>query len=156
MRWIILVVLVMVSYGLDAQKSKKEKSPFQDTQTATEKAYNKRIKKDKLDGVYIPKDLTDAFKELNKKISATAKTRFKALPEAKAIQNLKLKQWMMLNWSFYDGSRLSAYMTKMGVSYPMDMSELIILAYHRYLNKTPLALKAEVNKYRTKRKQQLR
>lgn len=118
-----------------------------------EKQYQQRIKKDVINGVYIPVDLADCFVELNKKISKESKAKFRAMPEKTASQNLhfSLGRWIWHNWSFYEGSRLSVYLNKVGVNHPEDMAQLIIITYHRYLNKKPLEVKAVAEKLRAAR-----
>lgn len=114
----------------------------------TEKQYQQRIKKDIINGVYIPADLAECFMELNKKISKESKAKFKIMPEAEAATKLhfSLGRWIWHNWSFYEGSRLSVYLNKVGVHHPEDMAQLIIITYHRYLNKKPLEVKAVAEK----------
>lgn len=120
-----------------------------------EKQYQQRIKKDVINGVYIPADLAECFVELNKKISKESKAKFKVMSEAEAATKLhfSLGRWIWHNWSFYEGSRLSVYLNKVGVHHPEDMARLIIITYHRYLNKKPLEVKElaeKINEVRTK------
>ena len=105
--------------------------------------YQQRIKKEQINGVYIPADLSECFIELNKKISREAKANFKVLEETTAAQKsyFGLGRWIWHNWSFYEGSRLSVYLNKVGVNHPEDMSQLIIITYHRYLNIKDLDVK---------------
>lgn len=109
-----------------------------------EKQFQQRIKKDVINGVYIPQDLAECFQELNKKISEESKRKFKAMSEADAATKLhfSLGRWIWYNWSLYEGSRLSVYLNKVGVHHPEDMAKLVIISYHRYLNKKPLEVKA--------------
>lgn len=109
-----------------------------------EKQFQQRIKKDVINGVYIPQDLAECFQELNKKISEESKRKFKAMSEADAATKLhfSLGRWIWHNWSLYGGSRLSVYLNAVGVHHPEDMAKLIIISYHRYLNKKPLEVKS--------------
>lgn len=113
-------------------------------ETDFEKQFQQRIKKDVINGVYIPQDLAECFQELNKKISEESKRKFKAMSEADAATKLhfSLGRWIWYNWSLYEGSRLSVYLNKVGVHHPEDMAKLIIISYHRYLNKKPLEVKS--------------
>ena len=113
-------------------------------ETDFEKQFQERIKKEIINGVYIPQDLAECFQELNKKISEESKRKFKAMPEADAATKLhfSLGRWIWYNWSLYEGSRLSVYLNKVGVHHPEDMARLVIISYHRYLNKKPLEVKA--------------
>ncbi|MCB0661954.1 MAG: hypothetical protein KDC24_04395 [Saprospiraceae bacterium] len=106
--------------------------------------YEWRIKREILNGVYIPKDLGDAFNELNKKIDAESKAKFLMVPEDTAAIKLhfSLGRWMIVNWGFYEGSRFSHYLRQAGITYPDDMARFVIITYHRFLNEKPLEIKA--------------
>ena len=106
--------------------------------------YQRRIKKERINGVYIPADLAECFSELNKKISKESKAKFMKMDEVTASKGLhfSLGRWIWHNWSFYEGSRLSVYMNKVRVNHPEDMAQVILITYHRYLNKKPLEVKA--------------
>lgn len=108
-----------------------------------EKDYHKRIKKEKIYGVYIPADLAESFSELNKLTSKDSRNKFKTQPEKNIHRKLyfSLGRWIRYNWGFREGSRLTAKLNRFGVYHPDDMSEMIIRAYHRYLNKKDLELK---------------
>ncbi len=126
-----------------------------------EDVYHWRIKQEKLDGVYIPKDLGECFTELNDKVSKASKAKFKSVDEKVAMQQLhfSLGRWIWYNWGFYGGSRLSVYMNKVGVKHPEDMADFIIVAYHRHLNKKPIEPQQLVDffqKRREKEKEQLK
>lgn len=113
---------------------------------AYEKAYQKRIKKERLFGVYIPKDLGDAFGQLNGLTSQSSKQVFKNAPEKMAVKKLhfSLGRWIIHNWGFYEGSRLSHHIKQLGVTHPDQQAKLIIRSYHRYLNKQPLEVEQQV------------
>ncbi len=121
-----------------------------------EKQYEERIKKDKLNGVYIPKNLDDAILQLNKIISAESQSVIKAIPEDSVCMLLhqRLGQWIILNWGFYGGSRLSHYLRSAGVTFPDDMADFLILAYHRSLNGKPVNIKELVIGFKEKRKKE--
>ncbi len=126
------LVFVIAATSLVAQKAMER-----------ERAYNKRIQKERLNGVYIPKDLPDAIAELNKLTSREARAKFLQMGEGDAMVKLhfSLGRWIRENWSLWEGSRLSVHMNKMGATHPEMMSRVIIVAYHRYLTKTDLDLK---------------
>lgn len=121
-----------------------------------QKNYNKRIKKERLFGVYIPKDVPDAFVQLNKLTPREAKANFKAVQEEIAVKKLhfSLGRWIIHNWGFYEGSRLSHHLRKIGVAHPDDQARVIIIAYHRYLNKRPLEVKKIAEYYTEKRRKE--
>jgi len=118
-----------------------------------EKEYEWRIKRDRLYGVYIPKDLTDAFIQLNRLIDEPSRQKFKTMPEEEAASRLffSLGRWITHNWGFYGGSRLSHYLRQLGVTHPEDMAQFIIIAYHRNLNRNSLEVKSLVERFRNKR-----
>jgi len=114
------------------------------TEDEFEKAYQKRITREYVNGVYIPKDLADCFIQLNKLTDDESKIKFKKMSEEDAAKKLhfSLVRWMIYNWAFYEGSRLSYYLKNLGISHPDDMAQFIILTYHRNLNKNKLEVKA--------------
>ena len=136
--------------------------PFLDAQTTLSKEeqfvknYNKRIKKERLYGIYIPSDVPDALAQLNKLTPRDAKTSFKSVPEEVAVTKLhfSLGRWIIHNWGFYEGSRLSHHLKKIGVNHPDDQAKVLITAYHRYLNKTPLEVKKIADFYSEKRRKE--
>ncbi len=122
--------------------------------TEYEKAYERRIRQTELYGVYIPKDLTDAFIQLNRKIDKESQVKFAAIPEVEAERKLffSLGRWIIHNWGFYGGSRLSEYMkNNFQVYHPEDMASFIIFAYHRNLNRNPLDIKQLVEYFAEKK-----
>ena len=120
-----------------------------------ERQYQERIKKEKLNNVYIPKNLDDAMLQLDKIISPESQAKVKAIPEDSVCMALhgRLGQWMILNWGFYGGSRLSHYLKSAGVTHPDDMADFLILAYFRKLNGKPVNIKELATGFRQKRKQ---
>ncbi len=128
------LALLLFSSSLLAQ----EKPP------ASEKEYEEalewRTRQEILNGVYIPKDLGEVFAQLNRLIDGQSRQRFKNVPEDMAAKKLhfSLGRWMIHNWGFYGGSRLSVYLQKIGLTYPDDMARFLMITYHRYLNKNDL------------------
>jgi hypothetical protein len=122
-----------------------------------EQQYQERISKDRLHGVYIPRNLDDALTQLDQLISQEAKIKMKAVPEDSVCRFLhgRLGQWMIINWSFYEGSRLSHYLRSAGITYPDDMADFLILAYHKRLNAQPVVVKDLVVYFKEKRKKAL-
>jgi hypothetical protein len=121
-----------------------------------EKRYQERITKDRLYGVYIPKNLDDAMAQLDKQISAETKILIKAIPEDSVCMALhrRLGVWMINNWGFYEGSRLSHYLRSAGVTFPDDQADFLILAYHRHLHGKSLEIKQLATYFRDMRHKQ--
>lgn len=124
------------------------------TEEQYQKQYAERIRKDRLNGVYIPKNLDDACRQLSALSSPESRERFKKLPEdsVSMYMHRSLGQWMIVNWSFYEGSRLSHYLRSAGVTYPDDMADFLIVAWHQQLNGQPIEIKALVQRFKEKRK----
>lgn len=122
--------------------SQKEESPA-NTADEYEKQYQERIKKDKLGGVYIPKNLEEACAALSKLSSPESQAKFKKVAEDSVCMyfHASLGKWMIVNWSFYEGSRFSHYLRTAGVTYPDDMVDFVIIGWHRQLNGKPLEIK---------------
>lgn len=91
-------------------------------------------------GVYIPKDLDDAFKELSDLSSPESLQKFKLSDEMTAAKKLHfgLGRWIIYNWNFYEGSRFSHYLKQKGLSHPDDMAKFVMICFHRHLNNKPL------------------
>lgn len=121
---------------------------------AFERQYQERIKKDRLYGIYIPKNLDDALLQLDKLLSTQKQAELMMMPEDSVCSQLHLTLGKRIidNWGFYNGSRLSHYLRSAGVTYPDDMGDFIILAYHRKLNGKPVVLKDLVMQFREKRR----
>jgi len=154
---LLIILLSATTYAQDKPAVKKDKF-----ETDFDKEYQRRIQKECLYRVYIPKDLADAFVNLNRLTDKESIAKFKNASEEDAAIKLRasLGRWMTYNWGFYRGSRLSHYLKKIGLSHPEDMAQFIIITYHRNLNKKKLDVKAliesiqanrqkEVNKRRT-------
>jgi len=122
-----------------------------------QKEYEKRITKERLYGVYIPKDLADAFGQLNRLTAESSRQSFKSAPEAVAAKKLhfSLGRWITHNWGFYGGSRLSHYIKEVGITHPDDQARFVIVSYHRYLNKKPLEVKAQVDAVLERQKKEI-
>lgn len=118
-----------------------------------EKMYKRRSRAKYLYGVYIPRDMGEAFNELNNKIDKESKAKFIAIPEDIAARKLhfSLGRWMTVNWSFYEGSRFAKYLRDLGVTHPDDMAYFTIVMYHRHLKKSPLDVKSLVVSIKEKR-----
>ena len=98
--------------------------------------YNRNIKKSRINGVYIPKNLSEAFDELKALSSEESLNKFKSVEADLVISRLHygLGRWMIMNWNFYDGSRLSHNIKEYGVTHPDDMARFILFTFHNHLN----------------------
>lgn len=121
--------------------------------------YQARVQQSELDGMYIPRDLYDAFRELDKLMDDQAKETFMAFSDEEVDQKThgSLGVWLENKWSLSEGSRLSEYFRKMNVPHYDYMVGLIIRSYHRHLHGRDLQLKEQVLAFRqlwNKRQQQ--
>ncbi|MFZ1749694.1 MAG: DUF6794 domain-containing protein [Saprospiraceae bacterium] len=102
--------------------------------------YLENIKKSKLYGVYIPRDIDDALKKLMELTTEEARTPLKAIDEVQMAKKLffGLGRWMEYNWNFAEGSRFSHYLRQKGLSYTEDMTTCMLILFHRQILQTPL------------------
>ena len=122
-----------------------------------EQAYLQRIGQTHINGFYIPKDVDDAMSELDRIVDEHGKLRFKVQDEATAVRKIHFSfgRWMIHNWGFYEGSRLSHNLKGLGITYPDDMASTLMACYHRRLNEKPLEVKALADFYAEKRRQEV-
>jgi len=119
-----------------------------------QKEYEKNITLTKINGVYIPGSLKEAFRRLDKLTTPEAITKFMAAPEKEVCKKLHfgIGRWMIENWHFYGGSRISHHLKSKGVLHPDDMAQFLLRTYHRYLNKQELNEEALVDELALNRK----
>lgn len=145
--FVCLISFIAISTQLWAQNFPNTETEFKDT-------YEKNIKKSRINGVYIPKDIDDAFQELDALSTQEARAKYRSGDEDLVVSRLKMGigQWMIVNWNFYEGSRLSHYIKEIGVTHPEDMSEFMMRLYHRYLLGKDVDQKALADKIESTRK----
>lgn len=103
-----------------------------------------------IDGIYIPKDLFDCFKELDKAMDEDVRDKFIKFSDAEVDKrtHASLGMWIKRRWALDGGSRLAQYFNKMGVPHAEYMVGIIIQSYHRHLNKRDLQIKEQVEHFR--------
>lgn len=121
--------------------------------------YARNIKKSRINGIYIPRNISDAITQLKRKSDAQGLSDFKEAEEDLVAKKLHfgLGRWMIINWNLEYGSRLSYQLTEMGLKHPDDMAQLLMRCFHRHLNEKPLKEKEIVEmllKKRAKEKQE--
>jgi hypothetical protein len=79
---------------------------------------------DSIRGVYIPKDLEDCFKQIDRFWDDSTIVKVKQWTEDEFIANAHFGfgRWMRNNWQLWGGSRLSKYFNYLGIYHPDDMS----------------------------------
>jgi hypothetical protein len=115
--------------------------------------YEKRIKMERIQGVYIPKDLNDAMAQMSRLTDSTVRVAYRKLPEEDAwrSQMFSVGRWLQVNWTLYEGSRISHYLREMGISHPEDQTAFLLIAWHRHLNGKPLDPGSLVKRFNEKR-----
>ena len=124
--------------------------PFQIKQQKHNEEDKIRFVTDTLRGVYIPENLKDCFKTLDKIYTDSVKLEIAKLTEDEYSSGNHLFGigiWMRNNWQLWGGSRLSKYFNQIGIYHPDDMSGIIMDSYHRYLRKEEIRLEEQVKYY---------
>lgn len=100
------------------------------------KEYERNIKKTHLEGVYIPASIEEAMEELKNLSDEASLKKFAQAPIEKVAEKLHfgIGRWMIVNWQFYTGSRISHIMKGKGVLTPDSMAQYLIRHFHAYLN----------------------
>ncbi len=119
--------------------------------------YKKNIRKSKINGIYIPKDLQDAFEEIIALSPEESIVKFKNADEDIVAKKLHhgLGKWMISKWCFYTGSRFSHKLKTKGLSHPDDMAQFVLRTFHRHLNELPLEEQKLIQEYKKVREQKL-
>lgn len=95
----------------------------------------RRMTAERINGLYIPRDLGECFIELDNLLSEIDKNEIRALPKRdNMIQyHLGLGMWMRNNWGLWGGSRLYKYFHDKAVTDPEDMSSIVLFYYYDWL-----------------------
>ena len=112
---------------------------------------DKRFNSSMLRGVYIPEKLDDCFKQIDVFWNDSVRNAVKNMDELEFVSmaHFSFGMWIRNNWQLWGGSRLSKYFNNMGIYHPDDMSSIIIISYHRYLNNVPIELEDQLQYYYT-------
>ena len=89
---------------------------------------------ERIEGVYIPKDIDEAVDSLDVIISSEDKrhiTDSLSLDDFRARCHFGLGMWMRNNWGLWGGSRLQRYFLDRKVTHPDDMSDQILKTYYK-------------------------
>lgn len=98
-------------------------------------ALQKRLVAESIEGRYIPKNLQEAFLELDKELSEINRKEMTSLKSRKDMikYHRGLGMWMRNNWGLWGGSRLQKYFSDKGVAHSEDMSSVILFFYWEWL-----------------------
>ncbi len=104
---------------------------------------------DSIQGVYIPKDLDDCIKQIDKFLNDSIKLEItrKTEDEFSSNAHFGLGLRMRNNWQLWGGSRLSKYFNELGIFHPDDISGIIIDSYYRHLNNKDIKLAEQIKYY---------
>ena len=100
------------------------------------------------DAIYIPSDIYDAIKELDKMLTPEFKAYFRSTPMDRLFEfHFGIGLWMRNYWGLWANSRLYKYFESMGLFHPDDISSTILQCYWRHLNGAELCLQELVSYY---------
>jgi len=138
----LILILIIANRDLQAQDKKYKKE--------SEQEYLENTKKDSIDGVYIPTDLNDCFKQIDGFWADSIKTQVRKMTEDEFTTNAHFGfgLWMRNNWRLWGGSRLSKYFNDLGVFHPDDMSSITLTSYHRCLLGQEIKLEEQISYYK--------
>lgn len=110
---------------------------FANTPEEYDSVYAVNIRLSTINGVYIPVDLDEAHEKLIELSPTESVESFRNADEIQVCEKLHfgIGRWMILNWNFYEGSRLSHALKQKGLLHPDDMAQFILRTFHRKLNK---------------------
>jgi hypothetical protein len=147
----ILIIIFLFGHS-DVSAQVKPKKDL----TYTVEPYEKRIQLEYINNVYIPKDLTDALRELDQKIDVAGREKFALMSEEDAATKVYFSfgRWMSVNWGMDEGSRITLYFNNQGIAKVEDMIRILMLSYHRHINQKELRTDELLNHYKDLRKKE--
>jgi hypothetical protein len=135
---------------LNKEIDKKEIiSKFKKKQIGLDERNKVRHLVDTINGVYIPKNLEDCFAQINSFWNDSTKLKVKDLEEEEFIgrAHIGFGMWMRNNWQLWGGSRLSKYFNDFEIHHPDEMSCIILVSYHRYLNNKEIKIEEQIKQH---------
>lgn len=132
MRFIFLSLIT--TFLLSTNQLSAQYSP-PSTKAELDSLYQINIKLSRINGVYIPRNLKDAFSRIKLLTPKESIQKFKDAEEVEVCKKLHfgIGRWMIINWNFYEGSRYSHYLKSMGLLHPDDMAQFTLRTFHRSL-----------------------
>ena len=146
---VILVALKKHLLG-DSINEKEIFEPYQKIEQKQNEEEKVKFTKDSLNGIYIPKNLDDCFKQIDGFWADSTKMMIRQWTESEFSVNAHFGfgMWIRNNWALWRGSRLSKYFNEMGIYHPDDMSGIILTSYHRYLTEKEIKLDEQIKYYK--------
>jgi hypothetical protein len=138
----LILILITSNQDLQAQNEKSKNELKQE--------YIENVQKDSIEGVYIPIDLNDCFKQMDSFWADSIKLQIREMTEDEftAKAHFGIGMWLRNNWRLWGDSRLSKYFNDLGILHPDDMSGIILTSYHRYLLGQDIKLEEQVSYYK--------
>ena len=135
MKWFFIVVSLLLVCAANGRERRQPILSIQE-QIGSKKAF--------FEGVYVPKDLDDAFRELDRMLPDSVKTR-EALARV-VSDHFGIGRWIRNSWGLsWGGSRLAKYFNALGVKHPDDMSSIILNSYYRHVSGEDIALQEQID-----------
>ncbi len=149
------LILSLVIAAIYAVPAKTQDVPKNEQEYDSLYAIN--IRMSKINGVYIPRDLEEAHSQVMKLSPSESLRKFAAAPEKEVSEKLHfgIGRWMIINWNFYEGSRLSHYLKQKGLLHPDDMAQFILRTLHRKMNNKPPGMKSLIEELEVARKKEI-
>lgn len=146
------ILFVGLKHRLLGQRFDENKllTPFIEKQNREIAEHKVKLTADTIQGIYIPRDLEDCFKQIDGFWSDSSKDAIRqwTIDEFTAKSHFGFGMWMRNNWQLWGGSRLSSYFNNMGVYHPDDMSGIILDNYYHHLKQEPTNLDSLIAHYK--------
>ena len=96
--------------------------------------------------IYIPADVEDAVRELERAAPPALLAQLRATPEGELVgkYHMSLGRWIRDEWGLWSGSRLQTHMLRIGARHPDAMSSIILTSFWRHLHGQPLRVDEQV------------
>lgn len=152
-------LLAFISNGAFAQKdiNPQDTVPISLSEKRFNEKYERNIKKARINGVYIPNDLSEAFEEIKALSKPESIENFKNADADLVVKRLhySLGRWIIVNWNLYEGSRIGHHLKTFGVSHPDDQARFLLYTFHNHLNNLDLNTKGIAEKIQAERQLEL-
>jgi len=132
---IFLIFVIGNTFGQNQEDPKYKINPTRDKNSST--------------GLYIPENLEDCFKELDKMLHPEIVKEMRSGTENDMINyHFGLGMWLRNNWGLWSESRLAKYFNDFGVYHSDNISGIILDSYWRYLNDKPIKFDEQIKYYK--------
>lgn len=131
----IIIPLLLMSAAVTTGQTDDPSQQMATTERSFQEQYQRNVKKTRLNGVYIPADLQEAFDELSALAEGGGVEKFRSAPEEVIARRLHfgLGRWISVNWNLEEGSRYEYYLKQQGLVRVDDMIQYTIVSWHRHL-----------------------